>query len=63
ENVLDKTFQTMSDITDVNCMTNAELSAIINKITVDKDGQIDIYLNLLNEIGLDKSILISDTNT
>jgi DNA invertase Pin-like site-specific DNA recombinase len=63
ENVLDKTFQTMSDITDVNCMTNAELSAIINKITVDKDGQIDIYLNLLNEIGLDKSILVNDNNT
>lgn len=38
-------FQDMENITDIRKMSNADLKKIIEKITVDKNGQIDIYLN------------------
>lgn len=37
---------------------NAQLKRIIQKIKVDKDGNMDIYLNLLGDLGLNKTILI-----
>ncbi len=63
ENILDKTFSGIEQITDVSAMSNAQLKKIINRIEVDKDGNIDIFLNLFDEIGLDKSFLISDSHT
>ena len=36
----------MEDITDVHEMTNTQLKRLINKIEVDKDGNVDIYLVL-----------------
>ncbi len=63
ENILGKTFSGIEQITDVASMSNAQLKKIIKRIEVDKDGNIDIFLNLLDEIGLDKSFLISDSHT
>ena len=39
-------------------MTNAQLKRLINKIEVDKDGNVDIYLRLIGELGLDGTVLI-----
>ena len=39
-------------------MTNAQLKRLINKIEVDKDGNVDIYLRLIGELGLDETVLI-----
>lgn len=62
EGILHKTFDGIEKITDVSSMTNAQLKQIINRIEVDKDGHIDIFLNLFGEIGLEKSFLICDNH-
>lgn len=61
--VLANTFKEIEDITDVHEMTNAQLKRIIKKIEVDKDGNVDIYLRLLGDLGLDETVLISDIHT
>ena len=49
---------------DVHEMTNAQLKRLINKIEVDKDGNVDIYLHLIGDLGLDETVLIEgDKNT
>ena len=63
ENILSNTFQAIEDITDVRQMTNAQLKRIIQKIEVDKDGHVDIFLRLWGELGLAENILISDNHT
>ena len=60
EELLNRTFQSIEDITDVHQMTNTQLKKIIEKIEVDKDGNVDIYLKLLGDLGLDEAILVED---
>lgn len=60
EAILNNTFKTIEDITDLRQMTNVQLKKLIQKIEVDKDGNVDIYLRLLGDLGLDESILIAD---
>jgi len=63
ESILNSTFQAVEDIADVRQMTNAQLKRIIQKIEVDKDGNVDIYLRLLGDLGLDESVLIRHDRT
>ena len=63
ENILNNTFKEIEDITDVHQMTNQQLKRLIQKIEVDKDGNVDIYLRLLGELGLDESVLIEENET
>ena len=63
ESVLGRTFKEIGDITDVHQMTNAQLKRIIQKIEVDKDGNVDIYLRLFGDLGLDETVLIRDNGT
>ena len=64
EAILNSTFKQLEDITDVHEMTNAQLKRLINKIEVDKDGNVDIYLHLIGDLGLDETVLIEgDENT
>ena len=63
EYILNNTFKEIADITDVRNMTNAQLKKIIQKIEVDKDGNVDIYLRLFGELGLNQSVLIYDSRT
>ena len=63
ESVLGQTFKEIEDITDVRQMTNAQLKRIIQKIEVDKDGNVDIYLRLLGDLGLDETVLIRNYET
>ena len=64
EAILNSTFKQQEDITDVHEMTNAQLKRLINKIEVDKDGNVDIYLRLIGDLGLDETVLIEgDENT
>ena len=58
EAILSSTFKTMEDVTDVHEMTNVQLKRLIKKIEVDKDGNVDIYLRLIGELGLDETVLI-----
>ena len=61
EAILNSTFKEMEDITDVHEMTNTQLKRLINKIEVDKDGNVDIYLRLIGDLGLDEAVLIEGT--
>ena len=64
EAILNSTFKQLEDITDAHEMTNAQLKRLINKIEVDKDGNVDIYLRLIGDLGLDETVLIEgDENT
>ena len=58
EAILNSTFKEMEDITDIHEMTNTQLKRLINKIEVDKDGNVDIYLRLIGDLGLDETVLI-----
>lgn len=61
EAILNSTFKQLEDITDVHEMTNAQLKRLINKIEVDKDGNVDIYLRLIGDLGLDEAVVIEGT--
>ena len=63
ETILNRTFKEIEDISDVHQMTNAQLKRIIQKIEVDKDGNVDIYLRIFGDLGLDEIVLISDNQT
>ena len=60
--VLNNTFKEIEDITDVRQMTNTQLKKLIQRIEVDKDGNVDIYLRLLGDLGLDEAVLIADAS-
>ena len=62
EAILNNTFKTIEDITDVRQMTNVQLKKLIQKIEVDKYGNVDIYLRLLGDLGLDETIFIEQEN-
>ena len=63
ESVLNSTFQKIENITDVHEMTNTQLKCMIQKIEVDQAGNVDIYLRLLGDLGLDSTVLIHDNYT
>lgn len=63
ENILNNTFREIEDITDVHQMTNQQLKRLIQKIEVDKEGNVDIYLRLLGDLWLDESVLIEENET
>ena len=63
EAILNRTFKEIEDIADVRQMTNAQLKRIIQKIEVDKDGNVDIYLRLFGNLGLDETVLITNNRT
>ena len=63
EEILNKTFKEIEDITDVSQMTNAQLKKLIQRIEVDKDGNVDIYLRLFGNLGLEITVLIDNNCT
>lgn len=60
EQILGNTFKTVEDITDVHQMSNEQLKQIIQKIEVDKEGNVDIFLRLFGDLGLEEAILIEN---
>lgn len=56
--LIQDTFSSIETITDVRSMTNAQLKRIVQKILVDKDGNVDIYLRLFGDLGLDESVVV-----
>ena len=61
EHILGNTFKAVEDIADVHQMTNEQLKQIIKKIEVDKEGNVDIFLRLFGDLGLDEAVLIENT--
>lgn len=62
EHILGNTFKAVEDITDVHQMSNEQLKQIIQKIEVDKEGNVDIFLRLFGDLGLDEAVLIENTS-
>ncbi len=62
EYILGNTFKAVEDITDVHQMTNEQLKQIIQKIEVDKEGNVDIFLRLFGDLGLGETVLIENTS-
>lgn len=61
--LLNNTFKTIEDVSDIREMTNTQLKRIIQKIEVDKDGNVDIFLQLFGDLGLNETVLINDNHT
>ena len=53
EEIIQRTFKNINSITSVRDMNNEQLKQIIQKIEVDKDGNVDIYLRLFGDLGLE----------
>lgn len=58
QNGLTDTFKTIGDILNSAEITNEMLKQVIDRIEVSPEGQVDIYLKLLTDIGLDKKVSI-----
>ena len=59
KSILVKTFKTIEDIIDTGKMTNGQLRKIIEKIEVDHDGNVDIYMKLTERLNLARTVPIS----
>lgn len=62
ERIFGNIFKAVEDITDVSQMTNEQPKQVIQKIEVDKEGHIDIFLRLFGDLGLKEAILIENTS-
>ena len=51
EKVLNHMFQEIEDIVDVREMTNAQLKRMIQKVEVNKEGNVEIFLRVLGDLG------------
>lgn len=56
EELLRRTFKEIEDVADVRQMTNAQLRRIVEKIEVDHVGNVDIYLRVIGDLGLDNTV-------
>jgi hypothetical protein len=59
--LVNQTFQDMEKLLSMGEITNAQLKKVIKQVRVKKDGTIDIYLRLLNDIGLEEELIFNDT--
>lgn len=63
EGIIKRTFQNMESVVSVREMTNEQLKRIIRRIEVDKEGNVDIYLRLFGDLGLEENVLVDDDHT
>ena len=62
KSILNSTFREIEDVVDLKKATNAQLKRIIDKVEVDKNGQVEIYLKALSGLNTEQSICIDNTN-
>ena len=60
---LNETFKDIEDLLKEENITNNLLSRVIEKITVDENGKIDVYLRLLSDVGLENAVQLLDCYT
>lgn len=63
QRILTDTFQEIEDISNLREITNAQLRRVIDRIEVDHDGNIAIFLKLFRERGLDETVPICHDHT
>ncbi len=62
EKILEDTFSNMQAFLSMEETTNSQLKKVINRILVQKDGTIDIYLNLFHDTGIRAEKAMKDTD-
>ena len=63
EIILNDTFKKIGDVCNLRNVNNTQLKKVIDRIDVDHDGNVEIHLKLLKEIGLDETVLIHNACT
>ena len=63
KNNIKETFKDIEDLINHEEISNRLLTRLIEKITVDENGKVDVYLKLLNDINLDKTVHLVDNYT
>jgi len=63
ETALVDTFKDIETVLKTDKFTNEMLSRIIEYITVDKDGNVDVYLKMLSDVCLDNTFTIMHNDT
>ena len=58
--IISETFKQIEAVSDVRDMTNAQLRRIINRIEVDQSGNVDVFLKIMGDLGLDNPVQIHD---
>lgn len=61
--ILKDTFKEIEDISDLRNINNAQLKKVIDRIEVDHDGNVEIFLKLFKEIGLNETVRICHDRT
>ena len=56
--ILAETFRQIEDFSNLREITNAQLRKIIDRIEVDHEGNVEIYLKLFKELGIEQTVPI-----
>ena len=48
--MIDRVFQSLNNFLTVRNLNNGQLKRLISKVEVDKDGNVEVYLHLFNEL-------------
>ncbi len=63
QEILTKTFKEIENIIDLRNATNAQLRKVLDRIEVDHQGNVEIFLKPFKELGLDKTVPICNDLT
>lgn len=61
--LLNETFKGIEDIVDLRNVSNAQLKKIIDRIEVDHEGNVVVFLKVYKDLGLDKTFLFRNICT
>lgn len=61
--ILNDTFKEIEDVSNLHEITNAQLRRVVDRIEVDHDGNVEIFLKLFRELGLDKTVPVCNSHT
>ena len=63
ETILHQTFKEIEDISNLRAISNAQLRRVIDRIEVDRNGNVEVFLKLFRELGLDETVRICNSRT
>lgn len=61
--ILADTFKEIKDIGNLRAITNAQLRRVIDRIEVDRNGNVEVFLKLFRELGLYETVRICNSRT
>lgn len=61
--ILADTFKEIEDISNLRTITNAQLRRVIDRIEVDRNGNVEVFLKFFRELGLGETVRICNSRT